>query len=382
MADSAAMSVLQRMAAPKGVVTGLSEMTPARALRHALARAGDEVLGTAVGLREMAEGTMVPDDIAEGLPEPALFLLLEGADGARGVAIACAQVVGAVIEAQTIGQVLQTAAAERCPTRTDAALVGSFLDPALGLFGALLTGCAAPPPVDGFTCGAALTDARAVQMVLADAAHLRFRMEIDFALGAKTGKLQLVLPAERTASPAARKSAENWQGTLEKAVLGTSARLEAVLCRLRLPLAEITRFQVGDTLPLDGAGLDDVSLEGPVGATLIKARLGRSGPVRAVRLMLGGPPPAAPVMQQGAIASAAAPVPGPMDLESGLDAAPMGLEPGMLDVAPLEVAPLAAMDLGLPDPGGLSPAPLEAAPLDFDAAASELPAMPAPLELP
>ena len=271
------------------------------------------MLDAVVGLRDLAEDTVFPDDMAEGLPDPALFIQLQGGGRTIAVAVACPQTVAAVIEASTMGEITARAAPERRATRTDAMLVGGFLATVLAEFGTLVGACTRPPPVDGYEPGPQLLDARAAQMVLADTAHLRFRAELDFALGAKTGQLVLLFPADRSAGLGPSGKPPDWSATLENAVMSTSARLEGVLCKLKLPLARITGFQVGDSVPLTGASLDGVSMVGSDGSVVLNARLGRSGPVRAVRLFVDGrPKPAPAMMTPGAPMAAAAAMPEPM----------------------------------------------------------------------
>ena len=103
----AGQSLLRRMAGKADAPT-TPDMTIQRALRHAFARAGSQALGVAVNAQDPDEAIIAPDDVAENLPDPALFIRLNGAGLSGGVAIACAQVVSAVIEAQTIGSVLKS----------------------------------------------------------------------------------------------------------------------------------------------------------------------------------------------------------------------------------------------------------------------------------
>ena len=280
-------------------------MTLERAMRMALAKAGSRALGVPVNAGDLAEATMTVEDLCQDLPQQALFLRLESDGLACGLAVACPQVVGAVIEAQTIGNVLKSEAAERKPTRTDASLVAGFVDECLGNFSELSKACEAPPPVAGFRAGEALADARAAEMVLADTEHLRLEVGLDFAGGAKTGKLVLVFPLVAKMSNAAPE--KDWKATLSHSVLGSTVQLDAQLCRLRMPLSDIADLQVGSILKLGQADLDGVSLVGSDGSRMIKARLGRSGHVRAVRLVLSGAVRAPPLMDAGGLVAKAAP---------------------------------------------------------------------------
>ncbi len=284
MAETQDISVLRRMAGAQRVKVGPTAMTLDKALRTALVRAADEVLKIAVGVREFEQETHLPEDLTDHLPDSGLFLMLRAPGGGVGVAVLCPQCLGAVIEAATMGQVLKREAAERRATGTDAALTRAWLDPALANLGGLAAECSPLPPVDGYTCDTLLGDGRAAQMVLADAAHLRLTVEVEFGFGAKIGKMSLIVPMERPTVVPDQNNDGQWAATLNKSVLATHAALEAVLCELSLPLSDITKFEVGQLLPLSNASIDDVGMIGRDGNTVISARLGRSGNARAVRL--------------------------------------------------------------------------------------------------
>ena len=286
MSQRAENSVLHRLLRTKTTDSELSQMSIAKALRWSFARAGDAVLDTATLVSNFAESDVIPENMNTDLPSPAMILKLHGPSEDVGVAYICMQVVGAVIEAQTIGQILSMPAADRHPTQTDAALIAGFLGSVLTSFGNLAQECDPRPPFDGFRVGALLQDARAAQMTLEDAKHIKLSISLDFAIGAKTGVIHLILPAERKADKQGMQNDEHWRGTLENSVLGTSVWLGAVLCKLNLPLSKIGELAKDDVICLTGASVDGVTLVGSDGSTVMKARLGRSGQVRAVRINL------------------------------------------------------------------------------------------------
>lgn len=335
MSDSGQQPVLRRKAGARRAAQGLPEMTPAKAMRLAVAKAGDALLCTTVALRELTQATEVPDTLAASLQEPALFLRLSGPDEAVGLAVACVQTVAAVIEAQLMGKVQARRAADRTPTVTDATMLQPFVQRTLDGFAGWAADCRGLPALDGYEPAGRLPDARVALMTLADAPHLRLSLDMDFAQGAKSGTLQLILPARpRTgaSSPDAGASA-GWGPAMERAVLNSSARLEARLCRFRLPLNEVTGLAVGQVVPLTGARLETLELRAANGSHICTARLGRSGPMRAVRICTDGARPAAPTI------AAAVPAAPPA-------AAPAARPPGPAPVAdlPAKVAPV-PMDL-------------------------------------
>lgn len=287
MADEAAIPVLRRKAGRARAAPEAPAMTPEKAMRTAVARAGDAALGVPVSMRALALGEGYPEKLAEDWPEPALFALLQGADGRRALAVACPQAVAAAVEAQTMGQVLPGEAAERRPTRIDAAMLEGFLDALLGVFGDMAEGCEGLPGVAGYRCDRPVADARAGAMALEDVPHVSAAAELDFGLGAKAGRLALVFPARAAGRERGAPDGAMWRDRMQRSVLGSEARLQAVLCRMQRPLSAVTGLAVGDVVPLGAATLDGVALSGPGGRTVIRGRLGRSGAMRAVRVRIG-----------------------------------------------------------------------------------------------
>lgn len=284
MRNAAETSVLRRMAGLRADPARVTGMTAEYAMRRAAAKSGEEALGISVGVRDVVADTHAPEVLSKALPEQGLLMRLQGPGDSLGLAVACPQVVAAVIEAQTLGRVQTGAAPARRATRTDAALLGSFLTPILRELAEPLSGRAGAPFVQGFTCGAAFLDARAAEMALYDTAYRCFSLRLDFDNGAKTGDLKLVFPFVQAPQPASRLLAENRQATMENAILGSATKLQAVLCRVKVPLADVAALAVGDCLTLAGATLDGVDMVGPDGTTVMRARLGRSGADRAIRL--------------------------------------------------------------------------------------------------
>jgi len=284
MTEAADTLVLRRKAGASRAQAQLTAMTTSKALRLAIARAGDEVLDVPIGLQDLAEARDLPEALLTEAPDPALFVRLRGPDAREGLAVLCPQAVAAVLEAQLTGQVLPQAAADRRPTGTDAMMVEGVLDQVLLHFAAYAADCQPPLPVGGYLSGTTLSDARAAVLTLEDAAHLQFDLTLDFATGAKTGRLRLLFPAEAPSDGIPGGGGAAWRESFQRNVFASEAQLEAVLCRLSLPVAEIAALQPGDLLPLGRASLDGVHLKGPDGGTVQTVRLGRSGPMRAVRI--------------------------------------------------------------------------------------------------
>lgn len=354
-------------------------MTLKKALRFAVARSGDMIMDTPVSIRDFTEDRVMPDDLNDELPEHSMVLRLMDDNGSTAIAVATPPVLGAIIEAGTIGVVTEREVTPRAPTRTDAMLCAGFLNSCLENLAELAAQMPEPPPLSGYAFASKLTDMRAAQMAMSDTAHLRLQAEMDFGLGAKVGALHLIFPAERVTVGADEATADDWTGTMERTVLGTQAKFDAEIARFFLPLSDITGFQVDDVIPLHGTSVDDVRLIGSNGSQVLAARLGRAGPVRAVRLKLeagedsktrgGAEALAAPAMDPLPAPDVIAPEPVLAAPEPELAADLPPLEGDLMDAGgdlpPLDGG-LPPLDGGLPDLDGGGLPPLDGGLPDLD----------------
>lgn len=360
MTADAAPSVLRRKTRTSPAAVGPSAMDVPKAIRIALARAGDVVLDAPVSVRGVAIDGLLPERLGQDGVENPLLMRLKDGQSATGLLVICSQTLAAVIEASTLGTVFAGEAPVRKPTKTDAALIRGFADAFLGHFGALSEEIAHPPPVAGYTTVAPFEDMRAAQMTLADAAHKRFRITVDFGLGAKVGQIDLVLPTHRDPVQTEADAEADWSDALERTVLATSAEIEAVLGRIALPLEHVAALKPGDVIPLPEISVDDVSLIAPTGKRVAGARLGRAGAARAVRIRLVEP-------------EGSPPLPGldPLGMDAAADhggPGPLSLPPALTDGAADLALPNAGMDLHAtqPEPLSLDPAPMALAASEID----------------
>jgi flagellar motor switch protein FliM len=134
-------------------------------------------------------------------------------------------------------------------------------------------------------------------MALPEGALHGVRIAIDFGGGARQGTLSLLMPPALAPSGRAgvRGAGQRLGDELRPVVMEGRVQLEAVLCRLRLPLLRIRSMAPGDTLRIPAQALTSLSLETldrrPVG----QARLGQMEGRKAVRLSILPADPAAPV---------------------------------------------------------------------------------------
>jgi flagellar motor switch protein FliM len=197
-----------------------------------------------------------------------------------------------MIEAQTIGRVKSGEIALRRPTRTDAAMVAGLIDAALRGMEHNLADEADLVWAGGFRYASFLDEPRPLGLILEDTTYRVLRCEVDLAAGARVGEVILALPAEgrgqgptlKPGADAATDHSHQFIQALAERVNGASSGLEAVLARLRLPLADVLAFEVGMVLALPDAALGQISLEGLDGRRVGLGRLGQNRGLRAVRL--------------------------------------------------------------------------------------------------
>ena len=225
------------------------------------------------------------------------------------------QVLTGFIEAQTTGRLKSTEVLARKPTRTDAAMVVAVIDAALAGLELALAEEADLVWAGGFRYASFLDDPRPLGLLLDDEPYKVLRAEVALADGLRSGEILLALPAEgRGVRPAVKPQAgvlpdhgHVFLQALAERVQGSQCRLDAVLARLTLPLAEVLILVEGTILALPQAALDRISVEGLDGRRLADGRLGQNRGMRAIRLNDGEANSAAAAQ----LRTHAAPVPWP-----------------------------------------------------------------------
>jgi flagellar motor switch protein FliM len=272
--------------------------------------------------------------------EGALLLYLAGPyEDPAGLAVLDPALLAGLIEVLTTGRVTATRREPRRATAVDAALAGHVVDGWLaGVAEARGDGTWLP-------VGEQPPDLRAALLKLAEGTWTETRVEFDLGGGKRTGRLRLYQPAD-----AARHAPSATPGGLRPILMPLETELEAVLCRVRVPLGTVTALAPGQLIPLPGVSLRRIALEAPRGRLIAEVHLGQSGGYRAVRVIDPDATEAAPT-GAGRGGGAATPT-------ARTGALPMAaMDPGLL-------APLA--DLGVPAGGGLPPLPGVAMPSEGD----------------
>jgi len=265
---------------------GTGSDAAAREMQRALLRAADRSVSLCVTVTDLSRAQQPSDQLIAGLPGGWLVLGLceAGQAGLAGLVLLDPALRSAVIEVQTLGIVSERAEQDRPVTATDAALAAPFI-------AVLLEGMTnAPTPL----CPAGLSarhlpDLRAAGLMLREGVHDLWRIDLHLGGTEREGKLCLVFAPPPVADPVPPESDSAGQGgQLRAAIADSPAQIDAVLGQLRLSLAQIEAFDVGQVIALPGISLASVTLTGPGDTALATARLGQMSGLRAVRLEAPG----------------------------------------------------------------------------------------------
>ncbi len=264
-------------------------MSPAKALRLALAQSSDThfdlpLVVTTVEQVEISQ-TALRGEFSGG----GLLVLLDGPDGARGAVRLDHALLSALIEVQTTGRVSGRAPDGRAVTRTDAAIAAPLIDATLERAEAQL--CEETPDhwATGYRFGVMMEDARGMSLALNSAAFHVFRMTVELGEGAFPGSVAFLLPVPLAPPPRPDETGDDKvQRTLGQSAMNAPVSLEAVLGRVSIPLTQLCGLAPGDVVPFQMDRPLQIRLETSQKHVVALGRLGQMNGMRAVRLTPGG----------------------------------------------------------------------------------------------
>lgn len=255
------------------------------ALRLAMARAADDLFDLAVSVIGVIHTRASQDELIKHLSDERLQVLLDGPEGQLGAATLDRAFLVALIQQQTMGRLTGVAADERPFTGTDAALTAPLIDSTLQRASELADRPQDVLCLSGFKFGARAEDARAIVLAMEAERFRIFDLTLEFGGGPQQGTICLILPEPRKPEKSeAGEAADQSVPRLGPAVEMARADLSAVICRMRIPLAELSRMQPGDMLPLIQEHLDRTDLVTIQGKKIAEGRLGQINGMRALRL--------------------------------------------------------------------------------------------------
>lgn len=292
MSDEKRQFFLRRMTRGGRPEPEFGEISPSKALRLALAKAGQETLNQVVDGSGIEERRAPLPHLGEMCQDGGLTILLHGPEDAKGLISLDRACVSAITEGLTMGTISKSPPADRTPTAVDSLLCQRFITLMLTMLAARLLGHPAAEWATGFTPEEQISDLRRLPLLMDDEMYRIVTVSIDFAGGTKIGQMSLIVPwdGRHTTSPkpkAVERTADQdqeWRAELEKAVMPAEVVLEAVLYHFKVPLSQMKTWEVGTVIPIPRRSVAEVSLRDGNGEKVSVVRLGQSQGFRAVRL--------------------------------------------------------------------------------------------------
>lgn len=318
MAPQSGNTVIHRKARASREEYQARAMSPAKALRLALAQASDMLFDLPMVVAAVEQVEISQTALRAEFADGALMVLLDGPRGARGAVCVDTALLAALIEIQTTGRVTGRGTGGRAVTRTDAAIAAPLIDAALSGAEAKLEEDAQEPGggvqsvphwAAGYRFGVMMDDARGMALALSAPAFHVFRMMVEVGDDGHPGAVTFLLPVPETpARPVSDPKSSALQRTLEQSAMNAPVSLEAVLGRVTLPLEKVCKLEVGGLLPFSAEPNLQVRLEASQKHVVAVAKLGQLNGARAVRLIpeAKDAPPAPPARQSPAGAGQAA----------------------------------------------------------------------------
>ena len=284
MPETAKTSILQKMAAPKSGAA----IPVAGQLRRALETAAETRLGLSVEVRGVHQSLRPLEEVRGLLADRGFLALLEGRpSGGFGIDMA---LLSGIVEHQTIGSILSRTDASRVPTRVDAALFAPLLDECLARLTRSREADGSGPWGRGYAFGAMVPTARALALALNEGLYHVFEVTLALMEGQREGRMVVAFPDRvDSVEPEPKKAREPLppEESLRAGVMAAHATLDAVLARVKMPLAQFQGLSVGETIPLPPGVLKDARLEIGAEAGGLPVTLGKFNGFRAVRLNVG-----------------------------------------------------------------------------------------------
>jgi flagellar motor switch protein FliM len=267
-------------------------MSPAKALRLALATSADQMFDLPLVVTALEQVELSQTALRREFDGGGLLMLLDGPGGACGGVRIDLALLTALIEVQTTGRVTGRAPSDRPVTRTDAAIAAPLIDAALTGAEALLGEDTPDHWAIGYRFGVMMEDPRAMTLALHAPAFHVFRLYVEAGEVAQAGAITVLLPVPAQVKAKVRdaKQAGDPQHTLEQSAMDAPVSLQAVLGRIRLPLARVCALEVGEDLIFSMDRPMEIRLEVSQKHTVALGRLGQVNGARAVRLSPAGPP--------------------------------------------------------------------------------------------
>lgn len=276
--------MLGRIAAAPDADAATGPPTPMRQMRRALGRAADKAVGLSSSVLGIAEEDLDAETVIETGPTDWVVLgLRDGSQaGLTGLFLVDLPLRSALVDMQTMGNLLPPSDTQRAVTRTDAVMVMPFADQ---LLKELADVGFAQDGLDlaGYDIGH-IGDMRTAGLVMVQGQYRCWRITVQLGGGDHQGEIMIALRPRVAVSETAKPQGADWSAQLRDALSDAPAELVAVLTRMKMPINQIEDFKVGQILHLAGTTVGSVTLRGPSGEAVATARLGQVAGKRAVRV--------------------------------------------------------------------------------------------------
>ncbi|WP_170587576.1 FliM/FliN family flagellar motor switch protein [Ruegeria arenilitoris] len=279
--------------------TGSRSRALLRALRLAIARAAVErfkLSASVIGAKQVSKCQEV---VTSGLEDGQMFLLFSTKEGRVASVVLDVSLVSAVIQKQTMGEVFADPPQPRALTDTDAAMVVPLVEDMLERARKLVDDQSDAARLNGYEFASRAVDRRTLSLALVEDRYDAFEFTVELEGGVRQGTVLILLPKISVAEGQAKHADLEPLKTLSQAAGVVRAELNAVICRMHLPLTTLSDLGIGDLLPLAGARLDRIDIAAIDRNQATTGRLGQCGGQRAVRIneFLQPPAPTRPEAQ-------------------------------------------------------------------------------------
>ena len=221
------------------------------------------------------------------MPADGLLILLEGSAERYAAVTLTRSVVEALIQKQTVGEVLSGGSDGRAFTGTDAALIEPLVEGFLDHSRALTEVNIDRHCVQGFRFAGPVTTPRALALALQANEYRVFSLQLDIAGGERQGGLVALLPDDPLPMAQTEDDDAGQKSSLARALPQARVVLTTSLCQLPMTLSDLRQMMPDQLIALPDAGFDRVHLVGRDGQPVTMGRLGQLDGMRAIRLGVG-----------------------------------------------------------------------------------------------
>lgn len=219
----------------------------------------------------------------EGLPEKRMTSILKHASEELALLVFDATLMDALIEQQTLGEVLSASRVDRPVTDIDRSLSEPFQRALMAQLGKLATEGKPFKLLSGYQIDRMETDPVRLALDLISPNYEVLSLTLDLGPGLKSASAQLWLPfGELGAEPAPKVGPNNFDliGLLGDVEIPLTVTLPA----LKISVRKLMRLAPDDTIGFDMGILRNADVADAKGTILTKAHLGQLNGVRAIRL--------------------------------------------------------------------------------------------------